>query len=157
MGEAMSLKDRLHADLTEAIRSRDEITSATIRMALTSVKSAEVAGSVARELSDDDVLAVLGKEAKKRREAATAFADAGRPEKAEREQAELAVLESYLPQQLGDEELSALVAAAVAEVSADGDGGMAAMGRVMKLVQPKVAGRAEGGRIAAEVKRQLAG
>jgi len=157
MGEAMSLKDRLHADLTEAIRSRDEITSATIRMALTSVKSAEVAGSVARELSDDEVLAVLGKEAKKRREAATAFADAGRPEKAEREQAELAVLESYLPQQLGDEELSALVAAAVAEVSADGDGGMAAMGRVMKLVQPKVAGRAEGGRIAAEVKRQLAG
>jgi len=157
MGEAMSLKDRLHADLTEAIRSRDEITSATIRMALTSVKSAEVAGSVARELSDDEVLAVLGKEAKKRREAATAFADAGRPEKAEREQAELAVLESYLPQQLGDEELSALVAAAVADVSADGVGGMAAMGRVMKLVQPKVAGRAEGGRIAAEVKRQLAG
>lgn len=157
MAEAARLKDRLHDDLTEAIRARDEITSATLRMALTAVKSAEVAGSVARELSDQEVLAVLGKEAKKRKEAATAFADAGRTEKAEREQAELAVLEGYLPKQLGDDELSALVADAVAEVAGSGATGMAAMGRVMKIVQPKVAGRAEGGRIAAEVKRQLAG
>jgi uncharacterized protein YqeY len=156
MAEAESLKDRLHGDLTEAIRARDAITSATLRMALTAVKSAEVAGSVARELSDQEVLVVLGKEAKKRQEAATAFAGAGRPAMAEREQAELVVLQGYLPTQLDDDELSALVAEAVAEVAASGATGMAAMGRVMKLVQPKVAGRAEGGRIAAEVKRQLA-
>jgi uncharacterized protein YqeY len=150
------LKDRMQSDLTGAIRSRNEVVAATLRMALTAVRSAEVAGEVARTLEDDEVLAVLGKEAKKRREAATAFADAHRPEKAERELAELAVLETYLPQQLTDDDLAALVDAAVAEVAAAGASGIAAMGRVMKLLQPQVAGRAEGGRVAAEVKRRLA-
>lgn len=150
------LKQRLQSDLTEAIRSRDEVTAATLRMALTAIRSGEVAGTVARELSDDEVLAVLGKEGKKRREAATAFADAGRAEQSARELAELAVLEGYLPQQLSDDDLAALVTAAIADAAASGATGMAAMGRVMKAVQPQVAGRAEGGRIAAEVKRQLA-
>ncbi len=149
------LKDRMQSDLTGAIRSRDELLAATLRMALTAVRSAEVAGTVARTLSDEEVLQVLGREAKKRREAATAFADAGRQEKADRELAELAVLETYLPQQLPDEDLAVLVDAAVAEVTASGASGMAAMGRVMKIVQPQVAGRADGGRVAAEVKRRL--
>ena len=151
-----SLKDRLQSDLTEAIRSRNELRAATLRMALTAVKSEEVSGDVARTLSDAEVVTVLGREAKKRREAATAFADAGRAQQAAREQDELGVLESYLPAQLPDAELEAIVTAAVAEVTASGASGMAAMGRVMKLVQPQVAGRAEGGRVAAEVKRQLA-
>lgn len=151
------LKDRLHTDLTQAMRSRDELTVATLRMALTAVRTAEVAGTEARELSDDEVLAVLGKEAKKRREAAEAFDGAGRAEKADRERAELTVLEGYLPRQLTDDDVAALVAAAVAQVGADGASGMAAMGRVMKIVQPQVAGRAEGGRVAAEVRRQLQG
>ncbi len=120
------------------------------------VRSAEVAGPAARELSDEEVLVVLGKEAKKRREAATAFGDAGRTAQAERELAELAVLDGYLPQQLPDDELARLVAAAITDVAASGARGMAAMGKVMKAVQPQVAGRAEGGRIAAEVRRQLA-
>jgi len=151
-----SLKDRLQSDLTEAIRSRNELRAATLRMALTAVKSEEVSGDVARTLSDAEVVTVLGREAKKRREAATAFADAGRTQQAAREQDELGVLESYLPAQLPDAELEAIVAAAVAEVTASGASGMAVMGKVMKLVQPQVAGRAEGGRVAAEVKRQLA-
>ena len=150
------LKQRLQSDLTEAIRSRDEVTAATLRMALTAIRSGEVAGTVARELSDDEVLAVLGKEGKKRREAATAFADAGRAEQSARELAELAVLEGYLPQQLSDDDLAALVTSAIADAAAAGASGMAAMGRVMKAVQPQVAGRAGRGRIAAEVKRQLA-
>ena len=151
----IDLKARLQSDLTAAIRSRDEVRSATLRMALTAVRSAEVAGTQARILTDDEVETVLGREAKKRREAVTAYTDAGRPDRAERENAELAVLESYLPQQLSDEELSALVADAVSEVSAAGASGPAAIGRVMKIVQPKVARRAEGGRVAAEVRRQL--
>jgi uncharacterized protein YqeY len=151
MGE---LKDRLHADLTDAMRARDELTTATLRMALTAIGNEEVAGKAARELSDDEVLKVVAREAKKRREAAEAFASGGRPEKAERELAEGAVLEAYLPAQLSDEELSALVAAAVAETGASGP---QAMGQVMKVVNPKVAGRAEGGRVAAAVKAALAG
>lgn len=152
---ATTLKDTLQSDLTDAIRSRDEVRSATLRMALTALRAQEVSGQVARELSDDEVVGVLGKEAKKRREAAEAYDGAGRAELADRERAELAVLESYLPSQLSDEELAALVAEEVAAVAAQGATGMAAMGRVMKAVQPRVAGRAEGGRVAAEVRRLL--
>jgi uncharacterized protein YqeY len=152
-----ALKARLQSDLTEAIRGRDELRSATIRMALTAIRSEEVAGSTARELSDDEVVTVLTREAKKRREAATAFDDGGRPEKAARERDELVVLRGYLPQQLSDDELVAIVTQEVAAAAAAGAAGMPAMGRVMKAVQPKVAGRAEGGRVAAEVRRQLAG
>jgi len=153
---AASLKDRLQSDLTGAIRSRDGLRAATLRMALTAVKSEEVSGDVARTLSDAEVVTVLGREAKKRREAATAFADAGRAEQAAREQDELGVLESYLPAQLSDAELDAIVTAAVADVTASGASGMAAMGKVMKIVQPKVAGQADGGRVAALVKSRLA-
>ena len=150
-----TLKDTLQSHLTDAIRARDELRSATLRMALTAVRAQEVAGDTARELSDDEVVGVLGKEAKKRREAAEAYDGAGRAELAERERAELAVLEGYLPSQLSDDEIAALVAEEVAAVAAQGASGMPAMGRVMKAVQPRVAGRAEGGRVAAEVRRQL--
>lgn len=149
------LKDRLQHDLTDAIRARDQLTSSTLRMALTSVRSEEVAGSTARTLAEPEVIAVLGREAKKRREAAAAYDDAGRGELAARERDELGVLERYLPTQLPDDELAALVAEAVAEQSGAGRSGMSAMGAVMKTVQPRVAGRAEGGRVAAEVRRQL--
>jgi uncharacterized protein YqeY len=154
---AATLKARLQSDLTEAIRSRDELRTATLRMALTAIRSEEVSGPVARQLPDSEVHTVLGREAKKRREAATAFADAGRPEKAAREQDELAVLLSYLPAPLTDEDVAALVAEEVATASSAGATGMPAMGRVMKALQPRIAGRAEGGRVAAEVRRQLAG
>ncbi|MFP5333749.1 MAG: GatB/YqeY domain-containing protein [Actinomycetes bacterium] len=151
------LKDRLQSDLTDAIRSRDELRASTLRMALTAVKSAEVAGSAARTLSDDEVLAVLRTEVKKRREAAEAFDGAGRPERAERERAEQRVLEGYLPAQLSDDDLAALVADAVAQAAAAGQAGTAAMGRVMGIVKPAVGQRADGARVAAEVRRQLQG
>jgi len=149
-----TLEQRLHDDLTAAIRSREEVTSATLRMALTAVKNEAVSGTEARELSDADVVAVLGREAKKRREAATAYDEVQRPELAARERAELAVLEGYLPAQLGDDELAALVAEAVAETGADSP---KQMGQVMKVLTPRIAGRADGGRVAAAVKAALAG
>ncbi len=155
-GQPSELKLRLRADLTEAIRSRDEVRAATLRMVLTALKSEEVAGEFARELPEEGVLAVLRREAKKRREASSAFEAAGRPERAATEQQELAVVESYLPAQLGDAELEALVAAEVEAATAAGAQGPSAMGRVMKAVQARVAGRADGGRVAAEVRRQLA-
>jgi uncharacterized protein YqeY len=148
----MSLKEQLHADLTDAMRAKDNVRRSTLRMALTSITNEEVAGKQARELSDDDVLKVLARELKKRREAATAYSEAGHPDRAASELAEAAVLEAYLPAQLDDAELASLVASAIAESGASGP---QAMGQVMKAVQPKVAGRADGGRVAAEVKRQL--
>jgi len=147
-----ALEHRLHEDLTAAIRARDEVASATLRMALTAVKNEAVSGSEARELTDADVVVVLGREAKKRRESATAYDDAQRPELAARERAELVVLEGYLPAQLGDDELAALVAAAVAETGADSP---RQMGAVMKVLTPRVAGRADGGRVAAAVRAAL--
>jgi uncharacterized protein len=152
-----SLKDRLQSDLTAAIRARDEVRVAVLRLALTGVRAEEVGGEAARTLSDAEVVAVLGREAKKRREAAEAFDAAGRTGQAERERAELSVLKGYLPEQLSDAEVAALVAEEVAALVAAGVTGPAAMGRVMKAVQPRVAGRAEGGRVAAEVRRQLPG
>jgi uncharacterized protein len=148
------LKNRLQADLTKALRKRDELKLATLRMALAAVTNEEVAGKAARELSDDEVVRVLTREAKRRREAADAFASGGRPELAERERAEGRVLDEYLPAQLSDDDLRALVASAIDETGADGPRGL---GAVMKVVTPRVAGRAEGGRVAAEVRRQLAG
>ncbi|HEY2165950.1 MAG TPA: GatB/YqeY domain-containing protein [Jatrophihabitantaceae bacterium] len=147
------LKQRLHADLNAAMKARDELTTATLRMALTAVTTEEVAGKQARELSDDEVLTVLGREAKKRREAAEAFADAGRTELAERERAEHTVLERYLPAQLDDAELADLVRAAIADSGATSP---AQMGLVMKSAVPAVAGRADGKRVSDEVRRQLA-
>jgi uncharacterized protein YqeY len=149
----VTLKERLQNDLTSAIRGRDELTAATLRMALTAITTEEVAGKQARTLADEEVVAVLGREAKKRRESATAFDDAGRRELADRERAEGEVLARYLPEQLSDDEIASLVVDVIAELGASGP---QAMGQVMKAVQPRVAGRAEGGRVAAEVKRQLA-
>jgi uncharacterized protein YqeY len=147
------LKDRLHGDLTTAMKARDELRTATLRMVLTAVKNEEVSGGAARELDDAEVLKVLAREGKKRREAAEAYVTAGRQELADREEAEGRVIEEYLPAQLGDAELDALVATAVAEVGATTP---QQMGAVMKVVTPRVAGRAEGGRVAAAVKKALA-
>lgn len=149
-----ALKDRLQADLTTSMKSRDELRSATLRMVLTAVKTEEVAGKTARELDDAEVVTVLNREAKKRREAAEAFDQGGRPERADRERAEGEVIAGYLPAQLSDDEISSLVAAAIA---ATGASGPQVMGQVMKAVTPNTAGRADGGRVAAEVRRQLAG
>ncbi|MDT0341922.1 GatB/YqeY domain-containing protein [Streptomyces litchfieldiae] len=152
-----TFKSRLQNDLTAAIKERDELRSATLRMTLAAITTEEVAGKQARELSDEEVVKVITREAKKRREAADAFEKGGRAEQAERERAEGEVLAGYLPKQLTDEELSALVGEAVAEAKAGGAEGPRAMGAVMKIVNPKIAGRAEGGRVAAAVKKALAG
>jgi uncharacterized protein len=146
------LKPRLKSDLTTAMKARDELTTATLRMVLTAVTNEEVAGSSARELSDEDVLKVLAREAKKRREAAEAFDQAGRTELAERERAEGIVIDGYLPTQLDDAELQALVTAAISESGATT---ARDMGAVMKAVGPKIAGRADGKRVSDEVRRQL--
>ena len=147
-----ALKDRLNDDLHTAMKARDELTTATLRMTLAAVRNAEVAGTEARDLSDDEVLAVLTREAKKRREAATAFADADRPEQAAKERSEGEVIDRYLPKQLTDNEIADLVKTAL---TAGGFTGKAQMGPAMKAAQAAVAGRAEGGRVAAEVRRQL--
>jgi uncharacterized protein YqeY len=146
------LKDRLRTDLTTAMKARDELRTATLRMVLSAVSAEEVSGKESRELSDDEVQAVLRREAKKRREAAEAFAGAGRAEQAEREQAEEGVVAGYLPAQLEDADLVAIIADVVTRTGASG---MKDMGKVMGAVQSAVAGRAEGGRVAAEVRRQL--
>jgi uncharacterized protein len=146
------LKQRLRDDLTTSMKARDVLRTRTLRMALTSVTNEEVAGAEARELSDDEVMTVLVREAKKRKDAAEAFEAAGRAEQAAAERAEGEVLAAYLPAQLSDDELAGIVAAGIEETGASG---MSAMGQVMKVVRPKVGDRAEGGRVAAEVRRQL--
>lgn len=149
-----ALKDQLQADLTTSMKARDELTTATLRMLLAAVGTEEVAGKAARELSDDEVRKVVAREAKKRREAATAFEGAGRADRAERELAEEQVLTAYLPAQLSDDELAGLVRAAVESTGASSPRDM---GTVMKAVVPAVAGRADGGRVSAAVKAALAG
>ena len=146
------LKDRLRADLNVAMRARDQVRMRTLRMALTSITNEEVAGASARDLSDEEIVKILTREARKRREAAEAFGAAGRSEQAAAERAEGDVLADYLPAQLGDDQLAELVTAAIAETGATG---MKSMGQVMKTVTPRVAGRADGARVAAEVRRQL--
>ena len=146
------LKEQLRADLNDAMRARDQVRMRTLRMALTSITNGEVSGEAARELTDDEVLRVLIREAKKRREAAEAFGAAGRTDQAAAERAEGDVLAGYLPAQLGDEELAGLITAAIAQTGAAGPAGI---GQVMKVVSPQVAGRADGARVAAEVRRQL--
>ncbi|URM90458.1 GatB/YqeY domain-containing protein [Streptomyces sp. MRC013] len=152
-----TLKAKLQEDLTEAIRARDELRSSTLRLTLAAITKEEVAGKQSRELSDDEVRKVIAREAKKRREAAEAFAQGGRAEQAGRERAEGEILDAYLPKQLSDDELHEVVARAVEEAKAGGAEGPRAMGAVMKIVNPQVAGQAEGGRVAAVVKRLLAG
>lgn len=152
-----TLKEQLRSDLTDAIRARDQLRASTIRMTLTAISNEEVAGKTARTLSDADVVLVLNREAKKRREAATAYDDAGRAELADRERAELGVLEAYLPAPLTDEEVTAIVDSAVAAAAADGKTGMQAMGVVMKTVTPQVQGRSDGAAVAALVRSRLQG
>ena len=147
------LKDRLRSDLTASMKAREKVRTATLRMVLASIATEEAAGSTQRSLSDDEVTKLLVREAKKRREAAEAFDKGGRVDDAANERAESEILSDYLPKPLTDEELSQLVAAAIAETGASG---MQEMGKVMKVVNPQVAGRADGARVAAEVKSRLA-
>ena len=154
MARMATLKEQIRTDLTTAIKARDELRSSTLRMVLTAITNAEVAGKEAKQLTDDEVLTVLTSEAKKRREAATAFSDGGRAEMAAKEEAEAAVLADYLPEPLTAEEVEALVAAAIEQTGAAGEG-MKAMGKVMGVVTPQTKGRADGGQVAAEVRRQL--
>ncbi|WP_232676826.1 GatB/YqeY domain-containing protein [Nocardioides sp. R-C-SC26] len=149
-----TLKDQLHADLTVAIKAREAVRTSTLRMVLSAITTAEVAGKVAKELTDDEVIGVLTSEAKKRREAATAFEDGGRAESAAKERAEAEVIAEYLPEQLTADEIAGLVAAAIEQTGAAGEG-MKAMGKVMGVVTPQVKGRADGGALAAEVRKQL--
>jgi hypothetical protein len=150
-----ALKDRLRVDLTAAMKARDEVRSSTLRMALTAVTNAEVAGKAARELSDDEVVGVLATEAKKRREAAAAFEAGGRSEMAAKERAEAEVIADYLPEPLSEAEIADLVTSAIEQLGARSEG-MRAMGKVMGVVSPQVKGRADGAVVAAEVRRQLA-
>jgi uncharacterized protein len=149
-----SLKDRLRAELTASMKARDELRSSTLRMVLTAITNAEVSGKQARVLSDDDVTGVLASEGKKRRESAAAFDAADRPELADKERAESAIIAEFLPEPLSAEEVAALVTAAIDDLGVRDDG-MRAMGRVMATVTPQVRGRADGGAVAAEVRRQL--
>jgi uncharacterized protein YqeY len=152
MEHMSALKSKLKADLSASMKNRDEVRTRTIRMALAAISTEEVAGKAARELSDDEVVKLLTKEAKKRREAAEAFSNAGRAGQAQAELDEEAVLDEYLPAQMSDEELNRLVDEAVAESGAEGP---RAMGQVMKILNPKIAGRAEGGRVAQAVRTRL--
>lgn len=150
------LKDTLHSDLNDAMRAQDTVTTATLRMALTAITNAEVAGKEKRELSDDEVVLVLVSEAKKRREASEAYDAAGAAERAANERAELGVLERYLPTPLTDDEVAAMVADAVAQAAAQGQTGMKAMGTVMKILTPATRGRADGAVVSSLVKAALA-
>jgi uncharacterized protein len=148
------LKDRLRTDLTASMKARERLRSSTLRMLLTAVTNAEVAGKTQRELSDEDLVAVLSTEAKRRREAAAAYDEAGRADSAAKERAESDIIAGYLPEQLGEDELVALVSSTIASLGV-ADEGMRAMGRVMGTLQPQVRGRADGSAVAAEVRRQL--
>ena len=148
----MGLKERLKSDLTEAIRARDEVRAGTIRMALTSITNEEVSGKEARVLTDAEIITVLSREAKKRREAAEAYDSAGSKERGDRERAEGLVIAEYLPSQLSESELHEMIKAAIVETGAFGPSGM---GQVMKVLSPKIAGRADGSKVSAAVKAAL--
>ena len=150
----MSLKEKLQNDLTAAMRSRDEVKSSTIRMVLTAIKNEEVSGKEARDLTDSEIITVLSREAKKRREAAEAFEQAGAADRAAAEKAEGVVIAEYLPKQLSESEIKELIAAAISETGAAGP---AQMGLVMKSLQPKIAGKADGGLVSGLVKAALSG
>jgi len=151
-----NLKEQIHIDLTAAIRAKDSLTSGTLRMVLSAITNEEVSGKEARVLDDQDMITVLNREAKKRKEAATAYDDAKRPELADKERAELEIIQAYLPAALSDEDLTKIISDAVATVAASGSTGPSAMGAVMKIVSPQVSGRADGGAVAAAVKSALA-
>ena len=150
-----ALKDQLRSDLTVSMKARDQLRSSTLRMVLTAISTAEVAGKEAKELGDDEVLTILGSEVKKRREAAEAFTQGNRPELAEKEMAEAEILSTYLPAQMSADEIATIVTAAIEQTGAAGEG-MKAMGKVMGIVSAQTKGKADGGAVAAEVKKQLA-
>lgn len=148
----MGLKETLHSDLTAAIRSSDKVVSGTIRMVLTAITNEEVSGKEARTLTDDEIITVLSREAKKRREAAEEFAKAGRDDKAADERAEGEVIAKYLPAQLSEDEIKAIIAEAVA---ATGAAGPSDMGKVMGAIKGKIAGKADGALVSSLVKSTL--
>ena len=149
----MGLKEKLQADLTDAIRSRNEVVSGTVRMLLAAITNEEVAGKAAKVLTDAEIITVLSREAKKRREAVEAYTQAKRDDLASKEKAEAAVIANYLPEQLSEDEIKKLIQAAIAETDAKGPAGM---GLVMKVLQPKIAGKADGGVVSGLVKKALA-
>ena len=149
----MGLKETLKSDLTEAIRSSDKVVSGTIRMVLTAITNEEVSGKEARVLSDEEIITVLSREAKKRREAAEEFAKAGRTDRAADEKAEGEVIAKYLPAQLSEDDIKKLIADAVISTGAAGP---ADMGKVMGVIKPKIAGKADGGLVSSLVKAALA-
>ena len=149
----MGLKEKLQADLTDAIRSRNEVVSGTVRMLLAAITNEEVAGKAAKVLTDAEIITVLSREAKKRREAVEAYTQAKRDDLASKEKAEAAVIANYLPEQLSEDEIKKLIQAAIAETGATGAAGM---GLVMKVLQPKIAGKADGGLVSGLVKAALA-
>jgi uncharacterized protein YqeY len=149
----MGLKEKLQTDLTQAIRSRDELQSRTIRMLLAAITNEEVAGKAAKVLSDAEIITVLSREAKKRREAVEAYTQAKREDLANKEKAEAAVIAQYLPEQLSEDEIKKLIQEAIASTGATGPSGM---GLVMKQLQPMIAGTADGGLVSALVKAALA-
>lgn len=150
-----TIKQQLQADLTAAMKERDEVATSTIRMLRSAITNAEVAGDEAVELSDDQVIAVLQGEAKKRAESAEVYEQNGRVESAAKERAELAVIERYLPAAMSDEELTAIVDEEIATAAANGAEGGKAMGLVIKAVRERAGASADGGRIAALVKAKL--
>ena len=149
----MGLKEKLQADLTDAIRSRNEVVSGTVRMLLAAITNEEVAGKAAKVLTDAEIIIVLSREAKKRREAVEAYTQAKRDDLASKEKAEAAVIANYLPEQLSEDEIKKLIQAAIVETGAAGAAGM---GLVMKVLQPKIAGKADGGLVSGLVKAALA-
>jgi len=149
----MGLKEKLQADLTDAIRSRNEVVSGTVRMLLAAITNEEVAGKAAKVLTDAEIITVLSREAKKRREAVEAYTQAKRDDLASKEKAEAAVIANYLPEQLSEDEIKKLIVDAIAETGAKGPAGM---GLVMKVLQPKIAGKADGGAVSGLVKSALA-
>lgn len=151
----MTLKDTIKADLTIAMKAREELATSTLRMILAAVTNAEVAGDQAITLDDNQILAVLQAEAKKRAEAAQIYADAGRNEAATKERAELTIIERYLPAAMSDDELNAIIADEVAKAKAAGAEGGKAMGAVVKAVRERAGSGADGSRIAAAVKAAL--
>ena len=148
----MSIKEQLRLDLTEAIRGRDEVVSGTIRMVLSAITNEEVAGKEARVLSDDEVITVLSREAKKRREASEAFEAAGRADKAALEKAEGEVIAKYLPAQLTADDIKTMIANAIASTGAAGPSDM---GKVMGAIKPLIAGKADGSVVSTLVKEAL--
>jgi uncharacterized protein YqeY len=153
----MSVKSDMQAALTTAMKARDEITLSSLRLALSAISVAETAGDESVELSDAQVLAILAVEVRKHHETADAFVTAGRPERVERERAEAAVLEAYLPAAVSDDDLQRIIAEEIAAAAAAGAEGMKAMGKVVSAVRAKAGPTADGGKIAAMVKAALAG